>query len=405
MKIIKLGWKNIWRNPMRSSVVIVAVLLGTWAGIFSAGFLNGMVQDSLSNQIELSVGHIQIMHPRFDDLYNPKYQVDKADEVKETLQNEPYVTDISVKSLVTGLAQSTRNSYGVTVNGVSPATDTLLAIKQYMTEGTFLTSDRRNPIVIGRKLAERLDIGMRSRMVLSFQDINGEITGGAFRVAGIFDSFSNQYDESTVFVLKDDLNRLIGSGQAVHNIRVDTDDLSRADEYARQLREQFPELKIKTWRDIAPDLRYIFDMMDISLYMVMVLITIGLVFSIINTMLMAVLERTRELGMLRAIGMNKSRTFSMIMFETFFLTMAGTPLGLLFSWLTISYFSHSGIDLSAFSEGLSEYGFSTIIYPELSAAYYLNITLLIAVAALLSAIYPAVRTLKLNPVQAIRKFN
>ena len=390
---------------MRSGVVIVAVLLGTWAGVFSAGFFNGMVQDSLNNQIELSVGHIQIMHPQFDDLYNPKYQVENAEEIIDALQSKSYVQDILAKSVVTGLAQSTRNSFGVTVNGINSKSDTVQAIKEYMTQGDFLSSNRRNPIVIGQKLAERLDIDIRSRMVLSFQDVNGEITGGAFRVAGIFDSFSNQYDESTVFVLQNDLNRLIGSEGAIHNIRIDTDNLSRADVYAQEIREQFPDVEVKTWRDIAPDLRYIFDMMDISLYMVMIIITIGLIFSIINTMLMAVLERTRELGMLRAIGMNKSRTFSMIMFETFFLTMVGTPAGLLFSWLTITYFANTGIDLSAFSEGLSEYGFSTVIYPELSFSYYINITLMIAVAALLSAIYPAVRTLKLNPVQAIRKFN
>lgn len=405
VNIIKLGWKNVWRNPTRSGVVIVAVLLGTWAGVFSAGFFNGMVQDSLNNQIELSVGHIQIMHPQFDDLYNPKYQVGNAEAIINALQEEPYVKDISAKSVVTGLAQSTRNSFGVTVFGVNQDSDTLLAIKKYMTQGDFFSSGRRNPIVIGQKLAERLDVEMRSRMVLSFQDVDGEITGGAFRVAGIFDSFSNQYDESTVFVLREDLNRLIGSEGAIHNIRIDTDNLSQADVYAQQIRQQFPDMEVKTWRDIAPDLRYIFDMMDISLYMVMIIITIGLIFSIINTMLMAVLERTRELGMLRAIGMNKGRTFSMIMLETFFLTMVGTPVGLLFSWLTITYFANTGIDLSAFSEGLSEYGFSTVIYPELSFTYYMNITLMIAVAALLSAIYPAVRTLKLNPVQAIRKFN
>jgi ABC-type antimicrobial peptide transport system permease subunit len=146
-------------------------------------------------------------------------------------------------------------------------------------------------------------------------------------------------------------------------------------------------------------------MMDISLYMVMIIIIIGLIFSIINTMLMAVLERTRELGMLRAIGMNKARTFSLIMLETFFLTMAATPAGLLISWITIQYFATTGIDLSAFAEGMSEYGLSTIVYPELTLEYYLNITLMVAVAALVSAIYPAYRTLKLNPVQAIRKFN
>ena len=122
-------------------------------------------------------------------------------------------------------------------------------------------------------------------------------------------------------------------------------------------------------------------------------------------MLMAVLERTRELGMLRAIGMNKSRTFSIVMIETVFLTMVGAPGGLLLSWLCIAYFGNVGIDLSAFAQGLNQYGIGTVVYPSLSWSYYLNIMLMIALAALLSALYPAWRTLKLKPVQAIRKFN
>ncbi len=122
-------------------------------------------------------------------------------------------------------------------------------------------------------------------------------------------------------------------------------------------------------------------------------------------MLMAVLERTRELGMLRAIGMNKARTFSMVMWETGFLTLVGAPVGLLLAWLSISYFGNTGINLSIFAEGLGAYGISTIIYPELSWQYYLNIMLMIAGAAFVSALYPAWKTFSLNPVEAIRKFN
>ncbi len=403
--IVKLGWKNVWRNPARSGVVITAVLLGTWAGIFLAGFFNGMMEDYLHNQIELYIGHIQIEHPQFGDLYNPQYSIQNVDEVISSLESKPYVEKISAKSVASGLAQSPRNGYGVTIYGIDADTDTSMAVKKYITEGSMLDGSGRNPIVIGIELAERLDLQLKSRMVLSFQDVTGEITGGAFRVTGIFDTFVDRFDEGSVYVLQEDLNRVLGNMDAVHNIRIDTDDLAMAETYADQISEEFPDLEIKTWRDIAPDLRYTFDMMDLSLYIVMIIIIIGLAFSIVNTMLMAVLERTRELGMLRAIGMNKTRTFSMVMIETIFLTMVGAPGGLFFSWLCIRYFGNTGIDLSSFAQGLNAYGIGTVIYPVLSWSYYLNIMLLIALAALISALYPAWRTLKLKPVQAIRKFN
>ncbi|MDZ7808199.1 MAG: FtsX-like permease family protein [Gracilimonas sp.] len=406
--ILKLGWKNVWRNPTRSGVVIVTVLLGTWAGIFAAGFFNGMLDDYLKGQINLTVGHVQIMHPEFEDLYNPNYSIHNTEEVVKSLNEISTIKDISAKSVASGLAQSARNSFGVTIWGMDIENDTSISVRSiegYLDEGDMPDPTGRNQILIGDDLADRLGLELRSRMVLSFQDVNGDITAGAFRVAGIFDSFDSRFDESYVVVNKANLNQLLGEENLTHNIRIDVGELMVADDLASQIQQDFPNLEVKSWREIAPDLRYVFDMQDISLYMVMIIIIIGLIFSIINTMLMAVMERTRELGMLRAIGMNKSRTFSMVMLETVFLTMVGSPAGLLLGWLTITYFGMNGIDLSAFADGLEGWGFTTMIYPSLALKYYLNIVLLVAVAALISALYPAWRALKLRPVEAIRKFN
>ncbi|MDR9409119.1 MAG: ABC transporter permease, partial [Balneolaceae bacterium] len=248
VNILKLGWKNVWRNPARSGVVIIAVLLGTWAGIFSAGFFNGMLQDYLHKQIELSIGHMQVEHPQFGDLYNPKYSVSNSDEIVNYLEDQPYTQKISAKSIATGLAQSPHSSFGVTINGIDVEADTSLAIKQYITDGDMIDTTSRNPILIGIELAERLDLELRSRMVLSFQDVTGEITGGAFRVAGIFDSFIDQFDEGTVFVLQSDLNRLLGNMDAIHNIRVDMDDLATAEMHAEEIEQEFPGVLVKSWR-------------------------------------------------------------------------------------------------------------------------------------------------------------
>lgn len=401
--IIKLGWKNVWRNPTRSGVVIIAVLLGTWAGVFLSAFFTGMVQGYLDNQFDLTVPHIEISHPDFEDLYNPEYYIPEAENILTDLSQKSFVTDISTQSLASGLAQSARNNYGVTVRGIY--TDSTHSVANYLVSGTMPTTEQRNPVVIGSKLANRLGLELRSKMVLNFQDTEGDITGGAFQVVGIFDSFSSVFDESNVFVRLQDLNRLMGLDQQIHTIRLTLTHFDRAAIHADKLRKEFPNLKVTSWGEAAPELKYTYDMTDLMMYIVMIIIIIALVFSIINTMLMAVLERTRELGMLRAVGMNKLRIFSMVLFETIFLTMVGTPVGLFLSWLTISYYGDTGIDLSAFAEGMNAYGLSTIIYPSLPPIYYLNITLLIALAALLSALCPAWKTLQLNPVEAIRKMN
>ncbi|NGP75701.1 ABC transporter permease [Balneolaceae bacterium YR4-1] len=402
-RIISLGWKNIWRNPTRSAVVIIAVLLGIWAGVFISAFFNSITQSYLQNQLDLMIGHVQITNPEFQDQFNPRYEIDNAETLLGRLENEDYITGIQYESLATGLAQSAANSYGVTIHGIDTAGVSVHPITSHLVEGELLGNISRNPIVIGRALANRLELELRSKMVVSFQDVEGNITAGAFRIAGIFDSFNENYDKGNVYVLRKDLNRLLGEPQLIHKITLKIDDFSKASLRANTLQENHPDLKIAGWGEVAPELEYVFNSMDISLYIVMIIIIMALVFSIVNTMLMAVLERTKELGMLMAVGMNKARLFTMILCETFFLTMAGTPVGLFLSWLTVMAFGNYGIDLSAFSQGLNAYGLDTVIYPELSSTYYLNITLLIAGAALLSALYPAWKTLKLKPVEAIRK--
>lgn len=405
LKIIKLSWKNIWRNPTRSSVVIIAVMLGVWAGIFISSFMSGLTKGYLQNHLNLSVGHIQITHPQFQDQFNPRYQIPESQKLIDSLQATSFITEIRAHSLATGLAQSAANSYGVTIHGIEVSGDSSSAhpVQQYITEGDILKSVSSNPIVIGSELAERLELDLRSKIVLSFQDVEGTITAGSFRVAGIFDSPSNAYDRGNVLVKQSDLNNLLGSPGAIHKVILKVDAYPEADTYKQKLNSHFPALYFASWGNIAPELEYVYESMDISLYIFMIIIVIALIFSIINTMLMSILERTRELGMLMAVGMNKVRLFMMILCETIFLTMTGAPLGLLLSWGSIQLLEDTGIDLSAFAQGFNEYGMSSTIYPEISGIYYLNITLMIAGAALLSSLYPAWKTLKLKPVEAIRK--
>ena len=404
LRIISLGWKNVWRNPARSGVVIIAVILGLWAGVFISAFFNSMAQAYLKNSLDLTIGHLQISHPAFEDQFNPIYSIAEPRELRRNIQQQEGVQKVTLESLSTGLAQSAVNGYGVTIHGIDTASgSTLPAAAEYMEEGRFLDGRMRNPVVIGKALAERLELEARSRLVLSFQDREGNITAGAFRIVGVFDTFNDGYDRNNVYVVDSDLNRLLGEEGMVHKITIQLDDFTKAGAMAERLQEQYPDLQVSSWGAIAPELQYVHDTMDISLYVIMVIIVIALVFSIINTMLMAVLERSRELGMLMAIGMNKARLFGMILSETFFLTMAGTPLGLLLSWGTVTVLGKTGIDLGAFAQGLNAYGLSTVIYPDLSGSYYLNITLLVGAAAILSSLYPSWKTLKLKPVEAIRK--
>lgn len=170
-----------------------------------------------------------------------------------------------------------------------------------------------------------------------------------------------------------------------------------------ELKNKFPGLFVQDWMDLSPELDLMINSFNLYMYIFIGIILLALCFGIINTMLMAVLERVREFGMLMAIGMNKPRLFFMILLETVLLSLAGSPIGFFFSYLSINYFGVHGIDLSMFSEGLSSYGYSTLIHPELSVSYYFQIYAMTFIAALLASLIPAFKALRLKPIEAIRK--
>lgn len=404
--ILKLSWKNVWRNPVRSGVVIAAVVLGTWAGISMSAFMSGISQQYIRDHLQNYTGHIQIHDTRYLEDQLPEYYIENSDSLKNLLEQHDFVEALALRSVANGLASSATNNFGVTIQGVHPEQEqTVSALHEYMQDGKYLDESVRNPVVIGEPLARKLSVETGSRIVLNFQDIEGNITAGAFRVSGIFKSSNSGYDESNVIVRAEDLNSILGRENTVHEIVLLVDDFKQADAYISQLNQQIQQknISIQSWGDVAPSLRYVDSNMDLSLYIIMSIIIIALMFGIVNTMLMAVMERTQELGMLMAVGVNKPQTFSMIFWETLFLTMVGVPIGMGLSRLTVALLSNTGIDLSMFAEGLSQYGMSTIIYPELEGIYYLNIALLMVGATLVSSLYPAWKALKLNPVQAIRK--
>ncbi|HAC15448.1 MAG TPA: ABC transporter permease [Bacteroidetes bacterium] len=403
--IIVLSWKNVWRNPVRSGIVILSVVVATWSGIFMVGFFNGMTVQFVRDQLQNYTSHIQIHDTRYVDESLPEFTIREADQIINSLQAFDFVTQVTPRTVINGLISSANNNYGVTIEGVRPDLEVqTTAIHSYLIEGEYLTGSLRNPVFIGSDLAQKLAVQLRSRIVLTFQDKQGNITAGAFRIEGIFKTPNKAFNEGNILVRADDLNRLLGDEQAVHEIIVMVDDYMKSEDYALQIQSVLSnEVVVRSWKDLSPMLKYIESSMDISMYLVMVILIIALCFGVINTMLMAVLERTAELGMLRAVGLNKFKSFTMIMLETTFLTMIGSPLGLLLGWSFNAWYGEKGIDLAFFSKGLELYGFNSMIYPELGLTYYLDITLLMLLATVFSAIFPALKALKLNPVEAIRK--
>jgi ABC-type lipoprotein release transport system permease subunit len=400
--LVKIAWRNIWRSKARSLVVIGSIVVGVWALLFGTGFMNGFMVGYSADIIHHDISNIQIHNPEFKKDFDITFSISDGSEKAEELRNWEGIKEVCTRSIVTGMISSPQKASGIQIRGIDRVNEPKVTrLDSMINEGTYFEGIKRNPIVIGSKLAKTLKVKIRSKVVLTFNDANGDITAGAFRVVGIAKSSSKTINELYAFVLKEDLNKLLLIGDEVHEIAIATKEQVDEEAIVAKYNGEYPEDKAESWREIAPELKMMQEMYGSMLYVLMSIIMMALVFGIINTMLMAVLERTKELGVLMAIGMNKVKIYLMILIETLFIGLIGAPIGLFVGYLTISYYRHVGVDLSNYSEGLEAFGYSSILYPYLDDNVYVIVTIGVMITAVIAALYPAWKAIKLKPVDAI----
>jgi putative ABC transport system permease protein len=402
--ILKIAWKNVWRSKGRSMVVMGSIVVGIWALIFGTGFMNGFMESYMADVINHDVSNVQVHHPEFKRDFDIKMYIPNGDEKAAEVLKWQEVKSTTTRVIVNGMIASSRKGSGVQIRGIDVEKEaSVTRLDSLVKEGAYFEGIKRNPIVIGEKLASELKVKLRSKVVLTFNDAEGELTAVAFRVAGIIKSSSVKINELYVFVRKEDLSRNLAIGSNIHEIAIVSEDRADDEALAAKYNALFAEDKAESWREIAPELALMQEMYSKSLYILLIIIMLALVFGIVNTMLMAVLERMRELGMLMAIGMNKVRVFLMVVIETIYLSTVGAPIGLLLGWLTIRYFRDVGVDLSSYSEGLESFGYSSVLYPYVESNSYFIVTVGVIITAIIGALYPAWKAVKLNPVEALHK--
>ncbi|AXT51931.1 ABC transporter permease [Aquimarina sp. BL5] len=402
--VSKIAWKNIWRSPLRSCVVIIAVFFGVWAFIFSTSFILAIIKGYVDSAVRFQTSHFQIHQEKFIEDGEEEYML--YPNIEKDIKNITGIKAFAGRTVIKGMIQSSRAVSGIVICGVNPEKEQKLnAFEESIIDGNYFQNGKKNQILISHKMAEKLKIKVRKKIVLQFRDVHDELIAGSFRVAGIFRTENAVTDATKVFVNQKDINKLYGKENVIHEVAIKLDNIQEIEGLQKEIQNNIKQKGaiVRNYKQIAPDIELYESQIYVSLGILLVIFMLALVFGILNTMMMAVLERTRELGILMAIGMNRNKIFKMITLETILLGLIGAPLGLFFGWQTINYYHKKGIDLSEFGKGAEWFGVKSIIYPDLELKVCILIMIGIFITTVLAAIYPSSKASKLRPVVAIRK--
>ena len=403
--LLTLAWRNIWRNKKRSLIIISAIAVGLCCGLFASATMFGMWDSMINTTIDRDLGHFQVHSKSYEDEKLVTDTIPNFENVIHTIKKYKYVTGVSSRVIIEGMASSASTSNGVRIIGINPETEKkVTSVYKHIVKGSYFGESWKNQIVIGEKLADNLGLREKSKIVLGFQGIDGSIIYGAFRVTGIFKTESSVFDKSNVFVKEGDLLKLINSDKISNEIVVRLSSVQQVDSVYIPIKNKYSNLSVEYWGELAPELKFYYGMLITQMDIFIGIILFALLFGITNTMLMSVMERVREFGVLMAVGMKRSRVFLMIMMETISLSFIGGIVGLALALILIQYFGSVGINLSAFTEGLSQWSLGTQLYTSLPFSFYPPLVLMILVTAVISAFYPALKAIKLKPATAIRTY-
>ena len=401
---LKLAWRNIWRNRRRTVIILTAIVVGLLGMVYMIAIMDGMRIDMVNTTIKNGVGHIQIHRKGFTDNMNVSLHIRYPENLVKYIEGTPNLVNYAERVKVRGLVSSPEGSSGVEIWGIDHMREPdVSSIATYVKEGGFLSGEK-GEIYIGRSLSEKLEVGLDDKIVLMSQGLASEFGTAAYRVKGIFESTSSEYDKYNVFINISDAQALLFMNRRISEIVIMADDLENVDVLSAALKENIMgDYEILTWEEIMPLIVQMVEMFSAFNYVVFLIVIVAMAFGIVNTILMSVLERTREIGILMAIGTKPIKIFSMVMWEGFFLGLVGVFSGWVVSLLIYAVVSRTGIDISIWADSLKYMGgISPILYPIILSNNAFWSTISVLIATFVSSLYPAFKIMRLSPVRAIR---
>ena len=400
-QLIKMAYRNLNRNRRRSILSALAVSFGLALLLFMAAMVQGEMQGAMQTSIALQSGNLQVRAASYvEEKSSLKWEdlVANPDQVAAQIKSVPHVTIATPRLFASGIINTSQEAIGVQLFGIDPASAANDPIVKGMIAGNFITADDPNGINIGQTLAQRLGVKVGDSIDLSANTASGGINEQNFIVRGIFSTDTPSYDESTIMMPLAKAQAFTGTQNHASTIFIMLDDRDLSNPVAQALTS--PGYQVLTWQKMN-DLVLQTEQLANSYMVLFYLIVLGITATVVvNTLIMAVYERTREIGIMAAIGMKGRRIMSLFLAEAGLLAIAGIVAGLIMGWLICVYFAHYGFYIGSIG---TNYAFllGDRIYAMLTLGDAINLTLIALVITLVASLYPAILAARLEPVEAL----
>ncbi|KAB2847188.1 MAG: ABC transporter permease [Melioribacteraceae bacterium] len=404
--LLKLAWRNIWRNKRRSILTLCAIIFATFASVAMRGMQIGTYELNISNAVNMFSGYIQIQKNGYRQNPSINKNFKYNNEIEEKINSVPGILGYAPRVYADGLISFKDNSLGAAVFGVDPQKEkSTTKFLDRVKEGKFFESHDTYEIVLGTKLMENLKAKIGDEIVILSQGYDGSLGNLKFKIIGTVKMGMQEFDASTAFIGLETAQELVAMYGRIHAIAIKADDITNVENIQNVLTQKLNDgnLAVLSWEEVMSDFKQSIELDNVSgIFMLLILITI-VAFGILNTVLMSVTERFNEFGVTLSIGMPQMKLVSLVFIETFFLTLIGIVIGDIIGWF-INYILilnpvEFGGELGKIYE---EYGFLPRMESTNTISIFINTTLTILLVSMLSSIYPAYKTYKLEPLKGIR---
>ncbi len=404
----KMAWRNIWRNTRRSILTISAITFATTLLIFMLSWQFGSYDTMINSAVKLHTGHLQVQARGYNDKRSIRLVVPDPEAVGAILNQHPGVAAYTFRATAFSLASSKERTYGVMVMGIDPEREAKVStLKKLVRQGRYLSAEDNLQAVIGKLLAENLRVGIGDEVVVLGQARDGSIAASVFRVKGIYRSGQDEFDRSGIYLPLKTFQDVYGMRGAVHEVVVlaktlqDVETIKQDVSTRLEKTRKKDQLVILDWMELMPGLVQSIKV-DLGSGLIFYFILVVVVaFSILNTFLMAVFERTREFGVLLAVGTTPGRLTRLLLLESVTMTLVGIIIGIVLGCIVTWYFQVHGIVISGTAELMSQFGLPERMYPRLSVLATVIGAGGVLVITLLTALYPALKVRRLRPVEAM----